>query len=103
MPQQNPRPLPDRIAIGHPGSEYRGVEHPRALKEFAELGGARPIQRIDRIAVVGVAERHCHEDEPTPRQEVEAVACQLLWLEHVLEQIAAKQRVWPKRTQPLDI
>jgi hypothetical protein len=53
--------------------------------------------------VVGIAKGYRNEEEPTWRHQIEAVTGQPIGLDHVLKEIAAEQRPWPKRSQTPDI
>lgn len=50
--------------------------------------------------MIGIAERHCDKDEPTAFQKLETVLREVLGLQHVLEQIAAKKSAGPQSMQP---
>ena len=63
MAQQKPWPFPHRVAIRFPRTEDRAVERLRAGEQLGELGQARPKHRIDRIAMVRIAQGYRDKDE----------------------------------------
>ena len=80
----------------HQGSCLRGDG---TGEELGQLGEVRPVHRIDRIAVIGVAERDRDKDEPARWQKIETMLRQPLGFEHMLQQVAAEDRLRSKRTQ----
>ena len=53
--------------------------------------------------MIGIAEGHCNEEEPTRPHQVETVTGQPIGLNHVLQEVTAEQRLRPKRAQAPDI
>src|SRR5438874_11524308 len=100
MAQQNPWSLTYRITIRHPGPEDRSIERAGIGKKRAELGETRPVHRIDRIAVIRVAERDGDKDEPARRQEIETMLRQPTGVDHMLQLVAAQHRLWLVCTKP---
>ena len=82
--------MPHRIAIGGPRVNNGAFDQPRAGEQFRQLGRARAIHRVDGVSMVGIAERHGDENEPSRPDELEAVAGQPLWVGNVLEEVAAE-------------
>ena len=90
MAQQEPWPLPHRIAIGGLRVDDGAFEQTRPGEQFGELGRARPIHRVDGVSMVGIAEGHGDEKEPSGCYELDAMAGQLIWVGDVFEQVAAE-------------
>ena len=82
--------MPHRIAIGGPRVNDGAFDQPRAGEQFRQLGRARAIHRVDGVSVVGIAEGHRDENEPSRPDELKAVAGQPLWVGDVLEEVAAE-------------
>src|SRR5271166_1656309 len=99
MPEQYPRPLAHRVAIRHSGAENRAIQQASVAEQLRELYRVRPIHRLDRIAVVGIAEGYRDEEKPARRHQVEAVSGQPVGVDHVLEKVTAQQCTWTKRAQ----
>jgi len=73
MAQKDPRPFPHGVAIGFAGTQNRTVKEASTEEQLGELGRVRPIQCINRIAMVGIAKLKGDKEQPTLSQEVEAV------------------------------
>ena len=65
MPEQDPWPFAHRVAIGYARAKDHTVEEAGIGKQVSEFSGTGPVHRVDRIAVIGITERHRDKDEPT--------------------------------------
>ena len=87
------------VAIGQPGADDRCIEHPRPGEQLSKLDRAWPVHRVDRVAMKRVAVWDRNKGKTAARQDLQAMARQLIRQRDVFQQIAAQQRARAERTQ----